>query len=88
MPVPPTVPVVQALKRKAAAVAIESLPAPCRRAVRTAHALFAALSRRLRGTPAAAIGARRVRVPGPVKVLVVARVLLADAVPGRIRHTR
>lgn len=72
----------------AAAVAIESLPAPCRRAVRAAHALFAALSRRLRATSAATIGVRRVRVPGPVKAVVVARALLPGLVPDRIRHAR
>ncbi|WP_051274670.1 squalene/phytoene synthase family protein [Cellulomonas sp. URHD0024] len=60
----------------AAALAIEDLPASCRRGVRAAHDLFAALSRRLRATPAATIEVRRVRVPGPVKALVLARSLL------------
>lgn len=64
----------------AAAGAIEDLPVSCRRGVRAAHDLFAALSRRLRATPAATIEVRRVRVPGPVKAYVVARSLLARTV--------
>lgn len=60
----------------AAATALPELPPSSRRAVAAAHALFAALSRRLRATPAARIRADRVRVPGPVKAAVLARVAL------------
>ncbi|WP_034620743.1 squalene/phytoene synthase family protein [Cellulomonas sp. URHE0023] len=60
----------------AAARVIEDLPASCRRGVRAAHDLFAALSVRLRGTPAAQIEVRRVRVPTAVKALVLTRSLL------------
>ena len=56
--------------------AVARLPGSSRRAVRVAHALFAELSHRLRGTSAAEIRVRRVRVPGPAKALVVARCLL------------
>ena len=56
----------------AAAAAIAHLPASSRAAVRAAHGLFAALSRRLRATPAARIRRARVRVPGPVKARIVA----------------
>ena len=43
------------------------MPAGSRRAVRTAHSLFAELSRRLRSTPAERLRRVRVRVPDPVK---------------------
>lgn len=56
-----------------AAAAIAELPPSCRRAVHAAHALFAALSRRLRATPAAEIARTRVRVPDVVKAGIVAR---------------
>ncbi|MFG6401791.1 phytoene/squalene synthase family protein [Microbacterium sp. P04] len=56
----------------AAAAVIPRLPADCRRAVWTAHDLFAELSRRLRHAPA---GSPRVRVPDPVKVALAARSL-------------
>ncbi|GEL93718.1 phytoene/squalene synthase family protein [Cellulomonas composti] len=59
-----------------AARAIAALPPSSRRAVRAAHGLFAALSHRLRATPAQAIARGRVRVPAPAKALVVARTLL------------
>jgi phytoene/squalene synthetase len=52
----------------AAAAAIPELPTSSRRAVRTAHAMFAELATRLRNTPAAEIRSTRVRVPGPVKL--------------------
>jgi 15-cis-phytoene synthase len=60
----------------AARPAIAALPRSSRRAVRTAHDLFAALSTRLRATPAATIARERVRVPTPTKAVVVARTLL------------
>lgn len=58
---------------RAAALAISRLPASSRRAVHAAHALFAALSARLRATPAAQISRERVRVPDLVKAQIVAR---------------
>jgi phytoene/squalene synthetase len=61
----------------AAAAVIPELPRSCRRAVQTAHDLFAALSRRLRATPAAAIAAHRVSVPPAAKLRVVARSAVA-----------
>ncbi|WP_127130275.1 squalene/phytoene synthase family protein [Georgenia sp. SYP-B2076] len=60
----------------AAAAGIPRLPASSRAAVRAAHDLFAALSRRLRRTPAAQIRRTRVRVPGPVKAGIVAAAVL------------
>jgi len=48
------------------------LPTSSRRAVATAHGLFAELSRRLRTTPAAALLTTRVRVPDPVKLRIAA----------------
>lgn len=59
-----------------AEAAIAELPPTCRRAVHAAHALFAALSRRLRATPAAEIARSRVRVPDVVKAGIVARSLV------------
>jgi len=61
---------------EAAARAIAALPSSSRRGVRAAHDLYAALSRRLRATPATVIERQRVRVPGAVKALVVARTLV------------
>ncbi len=58
----------------ASAAVIGDLPADCRRAVTTAHGLFAELTRRLREDDAG----ERVRVPGAVKVTIAAR-----AVAGR-----
>ena len=60
----------------AAAASIAHLPASSRRAVRCSHDLFAALSHRLRTTPAHEIGARRVSVSGPVKARIVLRAML------------
>jgi len=72
----------------AAARAIAALPPSSRRGVRAAHDLFAALSRRLRATPASTIEQRRVRVPARVKAFVVARTLVGQAtarlVPTRV----
>jgi 15-cis-phytoene synthase len=61
----------------AAAVAIASLPASSRRAVRAAHLLFSELSSRLRTTPSGQIAVRRVSVPGSVKARLVARAFLS-----------
>ncbi|WEV76855.1 phytoene/squalene synthase family protein [Janibacter cremeus] len=58
---------------RAAARAIEQLPPSSRRAVRAAHALFEALSLRLRATPAQQIARERVRVPDLAKVRIIAR---------------
>jgi len=63
----------------AAAVSIARLPASSRRAVRCAHDLFAALSHRLRATPADQIGTRRVSVSSPVKARIVLRAMLLGA---------
>jgi 15-cis-phytoene synthase len=63
----------------AAVPAMAMLPAGSRRAVVVAHALFAALARRLRETPAERIARERVRVPGPVKATVVLRALAGGA---------
>ncbi|MDM7831317.1 phytoene/squalene synthase family protein [Cellulomonas edaphi] len=63
----------------AAAEAIALLPASSRRAVRCAHNLFAALSHRLRATPAAQIGRRRVSVSTPAKARIVLRAMLSGA---------
>ena len=56
-----------------AAEAIRELPPTCRRAVHAAHALFGALTVRLRDTPACDIARTRVRVPDLVKAGIVAR---------------
>jgi 15-cis-phytoene synthase len=61
----------------AAAVAIASLPASSRRAVRAAHLLFSELSSRLRATPSEQITSTRVSVPGSVKARLVARAYLS-----------
>lgn len=59
----------------AAAEAIRLLPDSSRRAVRAAHALYSALSRRLRSTPAARIREVRVRVPDGQKAVILMKVL-------------
>lgn len=59
--------------------AIAHLPVSSRAAVQSAHDLFAALSTRLRRTPAEVLRARRVRVPTAQKALIAARA----ALPGR-----
>lgn len=61
-----------------AAAAIPQLPPGSRRAVQAAHGLFAALSARLRRTPAARIRQTRIRVPDAQKAVIIAR-----AVSGR-----
>ena len=61
---------------RAAEPSLAQLPTGSRRAVRVAHSLFSALSRRLRTTPAAQIRSRRVRVPDAVKAGLVARAIL------------
>lgn len=58
---------------------IPLLPKDARAAVRSAHALFAALMRRVARTPAAELYERRVRVPDPVKALLAARAALVTA---------
>ncbi|MDO5740757.1 MAG: squalene/phytoene synthase family protein [Ornithinimicrobium sp.] len=63
----------------AAATSIPHLPSSSRRAVHAAHALFAALSARLRQTPAEQICRERVRVPDLQK----ARILARSAMVGR-----
>ncbi|SIO05179.1 phytoene/squalene synthase family protein [Agromyces cerinus] len=60
---------------------IAELPSGCRRAVAAAHALFSALSSRLRRTPASELLTTRVRVPTPQKLM-----LLARAAGSRSRH--
>lgn len=55
----------------AAAAVIPDLPADCRRAVTTAHGLFAELTRRLRTDD----GGARVSVPAPVKAAIAARAI-------------
>lgn len=55
-----------------AAEVIPELPSGCRRAVAAAHALFSALSSRLRRTPARELLATRVRVSTPRKLLLLA----------------
>jgi 15-cis-phytoene synthase len=57
----------------AAAAVIPRLPPGSRRAVAAAHLLYEALARRLRATPAAEIARRRVRVPDPEKIRILAR---------------
>jgi 15-cis-phytoene synthase len=49
------------------------LPTSSRRAVATAHGLFAELSRRLRVAPAASLLTTRVRVPDPIKLRIALR---------------
>lgn len=57
---------------RTAAGSLALLPTSSRRAVATAHGLFAELSRRLRSTPAASLLTTRVRVPDPVKLRIAA----------------
>lgn len=59
----------------AAAAAIALLPDSSRRAVRAAHGLYCALSRRLRSTPAARIREGRIRVPDGQKAVILLRAL-------------
>ncbi|MCY1159728.1 MAG: phytoene/squalene synthase family protein [Citricoccus sp.] len=59
----------------AAAEAIRLLPDSSRRAVRAAHALYSALSRRLRSTPAARIREARIRVPDGQKAVILVKAL-------------
>jgi len=61
-----------------AAAVVPLLPVSSRAAVEVASGLFAELSRRLRATPAAELRRRRVRVPGPVKARIAARVVLGS----------
>jgi phytoene/squalene synthetase len=63
----------------AAAEAIRQLPESCRRAVGAAHALYSALSRRLRSTPAARIRQSRIRVPDGQKALILVKALAGRA---------
>lgn len=58
---------------------IPLLPKDARAAVRSAHALFAALTRRVARTPAVELYRRRVRVPDPVKALLAARAVAVTA---------
>ena len=60
----------------AAAVTIPELPRNCRAAVAVAHGLFAALTARIRETPAAEILHTRIRVPNTQKIAIVLRVLM------------
>lgn len=61
---------------RAARAAIPGLPVGARRAVAVAYGLFAELAARLRDTPAEALAATRVSVPGPVKVRVAVTAVL------------
>lgn len=56
-----------------AAAALPLLPRSSRRAVATAHGIFAELARRLRATPASELLRRRIRVPDPVKLRIAVR---------------
>ncbi|MFJ2544560.1 phytoene/squalene synthase family protein [Microbacterium sp. NPDC087589] len=62
-----------------AARSIPLLPKDARAAVRSAHALFTALTRRVAKTPASSLYERRVRVPDPIKALLAARSVLVTA---------
>ncbi|WP_315637893.1 MULTISPECIES: squalene/phytoene synthase family protein [Microbacterium] len=62
-----------------ARAAIPLLPKDARAAVRSALALFAALTHRVARTPAAELYRRRVRVPDPIKALLAARAVLVTA---------
>jgi phytoene/squalene synthetase len=59
--------------------AIPLLPRDARAAVRSALALFAALTRRVARTPAEVLYRRRVRVPDPFKAVLAARALVTTA---------
>ncbi|GAT73988.1 phytoene/squalene synthase family protein [Microbacterium hydrocarbonoxydans] len=58
---------------------IPLLPRDCRAAVRTAHDLFEALTRRVERTPAEALCRERVRVPDTLKAALALRAVLATA---------
>lgn len=62
-----------------AARSIPLLPKDARAAVRSAHALFASLTRRVARTPAAELYRRRVRVPDPLKALLAAKAVAVTA---------
>lgn len=62
-----------------ARAAIPLLPKDARAAVRSALALFAALTRKVARTPADELYRRRVRVPDPVKVLLAGRAVVVTA---------
>ena len=62
-----------------ARAAIPLLPKDARAAVRSAHALFAALTQRVATTPADELYRRRVRVPDPVKAALAARAVAVTA---------
>ncbi|MCA5892082.1 squalene/phytoene synthase family protein [Isoptericola sp. NEAU-Y5] len=64
---------------EAASAAILALPRSSRVGVQVAHDLFAALSRRLRATPAAELRRSRVRVPDAVKARLVSTALAREA---------
>ncbi|HET8868035.1 MAG TPA: phytoene/squalene synthase family protein [Agrococcus sp.] len=57
--------------------AVELLPREARPAVIAAHDIFAALARRIRATPAAALPTQRISVPAAQKAAIVARAALA-----------
>lgn len=71
-----------------AAAAIAQLPVSSRRAVLAAHGLFAALSARLRRTPAARIRQTRIRVPDAQKAVIIARAVSGRSGAGRPAGTR
>ena len=62
-----------------ARTAIPLLPKDSRAAVRSALALFAALTRRVAKTPAVVLYQRRVRVPDPLKAVLAARAVVVTA---------
>ncbi|PRA80844.1 squalene/phytoene synthase family protein [Microbacterium sp. MYb66] len=62
-----------------ARAAIPLLPKDARAAVRSALALFAALTRRVAKTPAETLYRRRVRVPDPVKAVLAGRAVVVTA---------
>jgi phytoene synthase len=62
-----------------ARTAIPLLPKDARAAVRSALALFAALTRRVAKTPADVLYRRRVRVPDPIKAVLAARAVAVTA---------
>ncbi|WP_022892191.1 phytoene/squalene synthase family protein [Agromyces subbeticus] len=64
-----------------AGAVVPELPSGCRRAVAAAHALFSALSERLRRTPASELLTVRVRVPTPQKLLLLARATVSRPRP-------
>jgi phytoene/squalene synthetase len=62
-----------------ARAAIPLLPKDARAAVRSALALFAALTRKVARTPSAELYRRRVRVPDPIKALLAARAVIVTS---------